>query len=394
MDALDEAGPEENVKSVLQLLLSVEVPFALRLFLTSRPEAHIRLVFENDKHHSHFVLHNIEDSIVQSDIRHFLERKLLSVPKELGISLPEWPSPSELDAVVAKSGRLFIFAATVVRFVADNRVLDPPKRLRQLLHSQTVLPSSVYAQLDQLYLNVLRNAVAGIDEDEYIARLRTILAAIVLLRNPLPVTALATLIDHDAEHVVRSLYHLHSIILAPNTVQDVPRLYHLSFPDFITDSSRCTEPMFYVDVAVQEAFLLLQCLKTMARSLHFNMGAFELTRADLGENGGQPPGSNQDISKTILHDTVPPELAYACQFWCSHLVKVADTTPEIVEQLTIFCFEHILSWMEVMSLLGLVEPARVAMRDAYQWAVSTSDHYVDMKLNESFSRRNQSVTGE
>ena len=98
LDALDEALHEEPVRRVLQFLLSVDTPFTLRIFLTSRPEAHIRLVFDNDKHHSRCVLHNIEDSIVEGDIRRFLEFRLSAIPKDRGITLPDWPSASDLDA--------------------------------------------------------------------------------------------------------------------------------------------------------------------------------------------------------------------------------------------------------------------------------------------------------
>ncbi|KAJ3482356.1 hypothetical protein NLI96_g7038 [Meripilus lineatus] len=370
LDALDEALPEDSVKRILQLLLAVDVPFALRVFLTSRPEAHIRLVFDNDTHHSHCVLHNIEDSIVEGDIRRFLEFKLPAIPKELGISVPNWPSASDLDAVVAKSGRLFIFASTVIRFVGDNRIPDPRGRLTRLLHSQAALGPSTYKQLDQLYLHVLQSAVDGVDDVEQINCLRATLAAIVLFRNPIPLAALAALIGHDPDQVLLSLYNLHSIILVPSTIQDTPKIYHLSFPDFITNSSRCSDEKFYVDIQSQETSLLLQCLGIMMKLLHFNMGSFDMGpyRVRQFDRRGNPiikAMLNKDMSQSAL---IVPELEYACQFWCSHLLKIVDATPQVLAQLKIFSFEHLLFWMEAMSLLGLIESARVAIKDAHQWA--------------------------
>ncbi|KAJ3482741.1 hypothetical protein NLI96_g6782 [Meripilus lineatus] len=382
LDALDEASPKDAVKETLQLLLSVDVPFALRVFLTSRPEAHIRRVFDNDRHHSRCVLHNIEDSIVKGDIRRFLEHKLPTIPKELGIPLPYWPSPSDLDAVVDKSDRLFIFAMTVVRFVADDRVPDPKGRLTQLLRAQVASGSSPYQQLDQLYLHVLQSAVDGVVDVEHLGCLHATLTAIVLFRNPIPLAALAALIGYDPDQVLLSLYHLHSIILVPSTIQDAPKIYHLSFPDFITDSSRCTDTKFYVDIQSQEISLLLQCLGTMKKSLHFNMGGFDIGPYtptsffehldSIGRVIGHFPVinsmSNKDVSQDTLNLLISPELGYACQFWCSHLLKIENSTSDVVDQLKAFSFKYLLFWVEAMSLLGLVEPARVAMRDAHQWA--------------------------
>ncbi|KAJ3477435.1 hypothetical protein NLI96_g10464 [Meripilus lineatus] len=379
LDALDEASPENDVRRVLELLLSVRVGFALKVFLTSRPEAHIRLVFDNDRYHSCFVLHDIKKSVVEGDIRRFLEYKLSTLPKQLGISLTDWPSVSDLDTLVAKSGQLFVFAATVVRFVADDRIRDPQGRLARFINTQAALGPSVYKQVDQVYLLVLQGAVAGVDDDEYINRLRTTLAAIVLLRNPVPLTALAALLGYDPNQVLRSFDHLHSIIIVPSRIQDTPKIYHQSFPDFIKDFSRCTDENFYVDVQSQETSLLLQCLETMMKSLHYNMGSFNTASytANRFDWRGHPiiePMSNRDISHDAL---ISPELEYACQFWYSHLLKIVTPTSEILEQLEVFTFEYILFWVETMSLLGLVESARVAMRDAHQWA-SKSDCKKDL----------------
>ncbi|KAJ3484384.1 hypothetical protein NLI96_g5684 [Meripilus lineatus] len=374
LDALDEASPKDSVKKILPLLLSVNVPFALRIFLTSRPETHIRLIFDNDKHHDRCVLHNIEDSIVEGDIRRFLEHKLPTIPKELGISLPGWPSASDLSAVVAKSGRLFIFAATVVRLVADDGVPDPQGRLTRFLHSQAALGSSTYEQLDQLYLHVLQSAVAGVDDIEYIDCLCDTLAAIMLFRDPIPLAALAALIGHDSNRVLLSLHHVRSIILVPSTIQDTPKIYHLSFSDFITDSSRCTDKRFYVDIQSQETSLLLHCLGTMMELLHYNMGGFDMgpyTLTSLSSDlyQGRIPEISSLSNKDISHDgLIPSELGYACQFWCSHLLKIRNPTSNVLDQLKIFAFKHLLFWIETMSLLGLIEPARVAMRDVHQWA--------------------------
>lgn len=76
------------------------------------------------------------------------------------------------------------------------------------------------------------------------------------------------------------------------------------------------------------------------------------------------------ISDAVIKRAIPPELEYACQFWCSHLLKIDTNDSEVVEQLDRFSFKYLLFWIEAMSLLGATRHAIDHMRDAHQWAVS------------------------
>ncbi|KAJ3478966.1 hypothetical protein NLI96_g9387 [Meripilus lineatus] len=207
LDALDEASPNPVVSQVLQLLLTTNVPIAVRVFLTSRPEKHIRSVFESDKHHLKLVLHlHVEDHIIQHDIRLFLETRLRLIPTELQVDLPDWPSHADMDALVSMAGKLFIFAATVARYIANDYICDPDRQLKMLLDLRSRSGLTAYAELDNLYMHVLSSAVTGAGDDtQFTSDLQSILGAIVSLQDPLPVTALSALI-HQAPQKLSLLF--------------------------------------------------------------------------------------------------------------------------------------------------------------------------------------------
>lgn len=364
MDALDECEPEQPTKEILRLILAHvnEFPFVLRVFLTSRPESYIQSVFDGQKNHSKFVLHNVEDNIVQADIHRYLVSYLspAHLSQELDIVVPDnWPTPEDIKKLVVLSGKLFIFAATAVRFIGDSTVADPPMMLQIALGTRGADSATPYAHLDKLYLQVLDKAVSTVGTREDAHRWRQVVGSIVLLRDPLPIAALARLLEYEVYPVLNILRRLGSILLTPSSETEAPRIYHLSFPNFITDPLRCTDPRFTIDTSTQEKSLLLQCLGTMMRLLHYDM-------AGTGPN----LVLKTSISDAVIKRAIPPELEYACQFWCSHLLKIDTNDSEVVEQLDRFSSKYLLFWIEAMSLLGATRHAIDHMRDAHQWAVS------------------------
>src|SRR5258708_11340795 len=121
VDALDEcdnAGRAAN--QLLQAIVKVctKLP-SLRLLVTSRPEVHIKHVLTNT---AGIVLHeDVDQSIVRDDILKYLREEMFHIPKRLDVDVSfPWPSERDLEKLVEKAGKLFIWAATAVRFVGDN----------------------------------------------------------------------------------------------------------------------------------------------------------------------------------------------------------------------------------------------------------------------------------
>jgi len=223
IDALDEC--EENDTTIILTLLAHEMPkiSKLKIFITTRPERHIRNVLVQYRDHEQFHMQDIERSVVETDIRRYLEFRL----SEQGVQMalhdlrpPPWqPTTEQLKTLVGMSGKLFIIARTAVDFILDPRPAEPAERIATLLHG--VLPTTFSNSkhttiMDEVYMRIIRAAQPD-PADSWVRWFRTIVAAIVLLQDPIPCDSLAKLLGVDANRIVRTLSNLHSLLAPTKT---------------------------------------------------------------------------------------------------------------------------------------------------------------------------------
>jgi len=163
IDALDECSDRKLAQDIL-ILFTAEIrklPFPLKIFITSRSELHIASKFESPilKPISRpFILHDIEKAIVDGDIELFLKRSFATVAEQYGITDP-WPEEDVIVILRDRARGLFIFAATVVKYVADEYVGDPESQLEAVVEDKKSLDTSPYADIDKLYLQVLTSSL-------------------------------------------------------------------------------------------------------------------------------------------------------------------------------------------------------------------------------------------
>ncbi|KAF9645175.1 hypothetical protein BDM02DRAFT_3263101, partial [Thelephora ganbajun] len=133
IDALDECKDEEPSSAILSVLgRFVEQIPKVKFFITGRPEPRIKtgfrlplLVDSTDV----FVLHDIDPSLVNSDIRLFLKHELFEVAQRY--LLEGWPSDEHIDLLCRRAGGLFVYAVATVRFLDSSTHL--PKRRLELI---------------------------------------------------------------------------------------------------------------------------------------------------------------------------------------------------------------------------------------------------------------------
>ncbi|KAH6916421.1 hypothetical protein BKA70DRAFT_1556875 [Coprinopsis sp. MPI-PUGE-AT-0042] len=351
IDAIDECDLDEATEILSILLGTVPKHPQLRFLISCRPERPFRLLLQRHRGPHVFHLHEIENSVVESDIRLYIDYRLS--PEQVDDALPDllpppWrASAKEKEALVQMAGKLFIIASTAVNFILDPRRLAPARQMRQLLDATTgsALASS---PMDRLYTQVLRAAVPD-PVDDWFDDYQAVVGAIVVAADVLPVQSLASLLGKEPNSIVGTLSHLHALV-APTSQShnEAFRVHHKSFPDFVTDPSRCSiDTRFLIDASACHAHLARGCLRVMVQMLKQNI--CELPFLDWSKRLNElPPG---------IVDRIAPELAYACTHWVSHFQQglshfsgSKDTL--FCDQLNTFVNEHLLSWLEVMAFTG------------------------------------------
>ena len=197
-------------------------------------------------------LHDVERCSVDDDIKLFFRIRLDDIRKHRsGYDLTEdWPSPYEIDILCKKAAGLFIYASTVIKFTAS-----PHHHLAERLALIISLPDSTTHEgksgIDLLYTQVLEQAFcdADLDEQDLYSHFKLVVGAVLLVFHPLSRKTLSELVKNcgASPRTSRVLRSLHSLLLIPESETDPVRVFHKSFPDFLTDSGRCKDDWFFVD---------------------------------------------------------------------------------------------------------------------------------------------------
>ena len=362
IDALDECKDDEPASAILSVLgqFVAEIP-KVKFFVTGRPEPRILEGFRLPllaEATDVFVLHEVESSQVDSDVRLFF-RHSFSELRGRRRGLDGWPTEEQLDLLCERSAGLFVHAVATIRFV-DQRNNNPKRQLDRLMQSpeSSVLEGKtkfkVNATLDSLYRSILQDAF-GDDDPENDSRIRSVLGAVILATNPLSPSTIAALLDLDIEDVLPLLLSVHSLLLLQDDTDHPIRPFHKSFPDFIIDPARCVNPRFRVCPADQHTELLVGCLELMNRGLECNMcelpnGVTNSEVVDLKERAEEHIGR---------------PLRYACRSWHKHLVVTIPVQAlNVVPVLHRFLEGKFLFWLEVLSILSATREAVDALETA------------------------------
>ncbi|KAI7969632.1 hypothetical protein EIK77_008787 [Talaromyces pinophilus] len=170
VDALDECVQDGD--TLLRLLSQTRDKWSssLQIFITSRPEQHIRYGFGDvpEDIRENKELHEIPQPIIQQDIATFLKYRFAQIQERYtkdGWSLPfDWPGLEAMSNLIEMAVPLFIFAATLCRFVEDPAWSDPSGQLKKLLGHQYTKRDSEMDKLDAIYSPILNQLIDGCPE--------------------------------------------------------------------------------------------------------------------------------------------------------------------------------------------------------------------------------------
>ncbi|KAF8868705.1 hypothetical protein BD779DRAFT_1459452 [Infundibulicybe gibba] len=255
IDGLDECDGDSIQEEIVRLILDLERHSLPLLFLiSSRPEPVIRRAFESSPHSSltFLLLDRSLDS--DDDIRLFLHNEFKRICAEIdirpasGSELP-WPSDEGIEKLVSKSSGLFIYAATIIRFIQEGHahpmnqldaILNIPSGFTSSSAAKAIFAHSIaFQELDNLYLSILRKCRNQVE-------LVKILGAIMHFGDNASASYIETIFDLEPGSVYM-LEGLHSIVDIPTGDKPLRFFYGSPFNGFLSDPERSHE--FYMDTS-------------------------------------------------------------------------------------------------------------------------------------------------
>ncbi|CCO33972.1 Vegetative incompatibility protein HET-E-1 [Rhizoctonia solani AG-1 IB] len=304
----------------------------LKVFVTSRPEPGIQARMAAYPELRQVIrLHDIEQSMVTADIELYLK-------SELGFMTPDLYA-EDLEQLVQRSGVLFIYAATLVRYIKpQGRQVNARRRIQSLLR---LAPGTgeQNAPIDELYMAILASVLEDKSfVEEEIADIRAVLRAVLFAQEPIGVPTIAKLagID-DHTRVDDALNPLWSVLHLSESTSLVSTL-HASFPDFMFKQARSGH--YFCDIDEHGPALAKRCFGIMRDELRFNI-------CDLPSSF--IPDDKIDGLQVRIKEKISAPLAYACGYWAMHLSAVTRSG-EVMEEVGEFFQDRLLFWMEVMSV--------------------------------------------
>ena len=366
IDALDECKDEEPASAILSVLsrYMADIP-TVKFFITGRPEARIRSGFRLKSLlpiTEVLKLHEVKPEVVDKDVKLFFQSQLADLTENRSDcdSTRDWPSSSDVKVLCKKAAGLFIYASTVIKFVATGGL--PTDRLALI----TSLPESTAEEgksgVDQLYTKVLQQAFAEIHPENIqpYLQFRSVVGTVLLIFNPLSIKDLSELLGPSIQHIKNTIRSLHSLLLVPEGIEDPIRIFHKSFPDFLMDPHRFKDERFFIAPPAHHAEILLGCLRLMGDRLKRNI-------CNLAEYTILSEVEDLSVHKKAC---IGDALEYACRFWTKHLLETPNKTTHIEEvqkAIEKFFTEHLLHWIEVLAITGNLSTGVYSMNEIEQW---------------------------
>jgi hypothetical protein len=347
IDGLDECGAA-NGASLLETLVRSLEKHPIKLFVTSRNETQIVNTLRGLPH----TPYKLQDIEISMDVQLYWEHSLDGLK-----CIPDWRSMVTLDELVELTGYLFIYATTLFDVIQDTNT-SPIKELVKLLEisragSGTAIafadPSVYQGPLEKLYLHILTETMKdkrGNIRPEYALRVHDILEVVIFAREPITPQALCDLLTMDKDELDNYLLLLRSVLVVPEATHPggVVRPLHQSFPDFVRQHGGLIHPQLAMHITIADKNVAERCFFEMNRHLCFDI--CDIKDASL---------FNNEVSDlpSRLNKRVPAALRYSCTYWPSHLleyIQAAGSESQVTLGMATFCEQHLLHWIEVLSL--------------------------------------------
>ncbi|KIM75213.1 hypothetical protein PILCRDRAFT_13773 [Piloderma croceum F 1598] len=316
----------------------------LKFLITSRPHPELASLCKTFSSDAVCRLYNMPKDTVGADIVAYLKDKL-----------PKLRDEPQLTCLAQKADGLFIYAATVVRYITLRPRMAKVEQLDLMCvlldHTWPVSSGAhmVVSLVDELYRQILWEAFFNLEDKLFHARL-SILHTFLCTEECVSPSIVATLLsDTDMEEKACLIVSdLHVVLY----VKDGRVFwYHASFPDFIFTQTRS---MFTVsshvvdmscDMAAHNSVLACCCFRIMMLDLRFNICNLPSSFLLDSEHLAQATVNDRDDLCTCIQD---------------------------------FLAIHILFWIKAMNLLGLGPKCSSVLQQAREWVLKVDGCSLDL----------------
>ena len=350
VDALDEINDQGGSAFLKELLDTVNACAlrGLKFLITSRPDPNIACLCTSFASEAVCRLYDVPRATVQADVMTYLEAEL-----------PALKDHEKLTKIADKADGLFIYAATVVRYIRprfNTTKREQLKLMGKLFNdiSPTARSPGMRSLVDELYKQILWAAFSDRDDDIFRTRLN-ILHTILCTQERVSTSVAAALHPDsddmpdvaDADVLVEDL---HAVLY----VKDGCVLwYHASFPDFIFTQTRSKFTLSTTDHVID-----MSCDKAAYHAL-LTQSCFHIMMSPSGLcfNICQLPSSFLLDSEVLdlalwIQENISDVLRYCSHCWAQHLEWAAeDKLTVLVGCIVEFLNKHVLFWIEAMNLL-------------------------------------------
>ncbi|CAE6535640.1 unnamed protein product [Rhizoctonia solani] len=366
IDALDECDDGNGVEQILEVLLENAMKLPIKFLVSSRPEYHVRGKIDKSALKSQLILHELGEKMVKADIETYLRAELASI----SITIAD----GQMEALVEKAGVLFIYAATVVRYIGDG---DSPERLNSVLKASSKQASNQTKDIDDLYDAVLASSLENprleLPEKE---RMKLLLHTVVCAQEPLTSEALARLLNLSLTQVVSALKPLWSVLhVSGRNPTDRVSILHASFPDYMLDPTRSKQ--FACNSEAHNGKLAALCFGRIKQ----NIPQFNICNLESSYQFDQDI-TDIDKRRKLL---IPVDLFYACMYWAVHL-DLGGTSDELATELNDFLSKRLLLWMEVLNLTEQMGRGAGLVEKAVSWLQAAAYPDITMQLAQDARR--------
>ncbi|KAJ6506216.1 quinon protein alcohol dehydrogenase-like superfamily [Mycena vitilis] len=337
IDALDEGGNGPSQSAFLSLLSTglPRLPAFVRVLITSRSYPWIQRTFTRMPDLR--ILDLNQDVDIDDDIRTFISAQMEAIRSQDSILSSDWPGIDVVDSLVKHAQGLFIWATVACSYI---QAYDPDRRINKLLSSPSTL-TAADESLNRLYGIAIEEAGPWLTDD-FAVDMHNLLALVVISQNPQSLQGISDILGFNNGLTLNLISRLQSIL---RDETGPVHFIHPSVRDYLVDSHRCNGARWFVEEEEEHSTMTARCIDHLTRMFKSNVTSTLNLNAD---------GQGRDA------------FVYSCVSWTYHAGRVRPTA-EYAAKIRGFLTNHLLHWLEAISLLGLYRNAIAWMDQLQSW---------------------------